>query len=220
MLYTFLKGIALGLVVSITIGPAFFAIIQTGINRGFRSGILLASGILLSDLVLILLCYMGATAIMSNNLGNNDAGVNIYIGIIGGVILIIFGTVTFIKKPDILKRRSPTYKTPVKLPGPFTYIFKGFFLNIMNPFLIFFWFAAMNWVTANAEEGMVLKYAITFFSGTLITIFSIDLLKSYIGVKIKKYLKLRVILWVNRIVGIILIIFGIGLIFTSITSFL
>jgi threonine/homoserine/homoserine lactone efflux protein len=157
---------------------------------------------------------------MSNNLGNDDAAVNIYIGIIGGVILIIFGTVTFIKKPDILKRRSPTYKTPVKIPGPVTYIFKGFFLNIMNPFLIFFWFAAMNWVTANAEEGMVLKYAITFFSGTLITIFSVDLLKSYIGVRIKKYLKLRVILWVNRVVGLILITFGIGLIFTSITNFL
>jgi hypothetical protein len=60
---------------------------------------------------------------------------------------------------------------------------------------------------------------VVFFSGTLMTIFGTDLLKSFVGIKIKKYLRPRVQLWVNRIVGISLIIFGIVLMIRVIREF-
>ena len=77
----------------------------------------------------------------------------------------------------------------------------------------------MGWVSARAEEGKLLDYVIVFFSGTLVTVFSCDLLKSFIGNKIKKYLRPRVQLWINRIVGISLIIFGIVLMIRVIREF-
>jgi threonine/homoserine/homoserine lactone efflux protein len=51
------------------------------------------------------------------------------------------------------------------------------------------------------------------------TIFGTDLLKSFIGNKIKKYLRPRVQFWINRIVGITLIIFGIVLMIRVIGDF-
>ena len=110
MIDTFLEGAALGLIVSITIGPAFFAIIQTGIHRGFSAGFLMALGIAASDVVLIGICYLGAARLFDN------PGNKLYIGLIGGILLIIFGVFTFTRKPEILLRRSSKYKTPKK-PG-------------------------------------------------------------------------------------------------------
>jgi threonine/homoserine/homoserine lactone efflux protein len=213
----FLQGVILGLVISVTIGPAFFAIIQTGITRGFRSGVLLALGIVISDITLILLAYLGAYTLFETN---GDSVYNLYLGIGGGVLLIAFGAVTFTRKPEAFKRRNPKYTAPVKEPGPLTFILKGYFMNIVNPFLILFWFAAMSWVRQNAPQGHLLNYAVTFFSGTLIVVFLMDLLKSFIGNKIKKYLTLRLLFWINKIVGITLAVFGVALILKSVWNFL
>lgn len=216
MIRLFIQGIALGLLIAITMGPAFFAIIQTGINRGFKSGIFLALGILISDLTLIVLCYLGTSFI--DRMTDQDM-FNLYLGTIGGIILIIFGTVTFTRKPEILRRRSPNYQAKIKKPGLAAQMLKGYFMNIANPFLIFFWIGAMAIVKENSSEGDFMENAIIFFSGTLVTVFMTDVLKSFIGVKIKKFMKPRILLWVNRIVGIALGVFGLVLIFRSLFKF-
>ena len=41
----FLQGILVGLTFAVLLGPAFFSLIQTSIQRGFRSGLFLALGI-------------------------------------------------------------------------------------------------------------------------------------------------------------------------------
>ena len=213
MIRVFIEGIILGLLVSITIGPAFFTIIQTGIDRGFKSAFYTALGILICDFLIISVCYLGLTSLFQKPENN------LYIGFIGGIILIIYGTYTYLKKPEILRRRSPKYKSPPLTTKHFKYVVKGFFLNILNPFIFIFWLTAVGWVSARAEEGKLLNYVIVFFSGSLITIFSLDLLKSFIGNKIKKYLRPRNQLWTNRIVGISLIIFGIVLMIRVIREF-
>ncbi|MGM0567227.1 MAG: LysE family translocator, partial [Bacteroidota bacterium] len=173
MLQILLEGFGLGLVVSFSFGPAFWAVLQTGIDRGFKWGVLLSLGIILSDVAFILISYIGAASLFSESN-------KVYIGIIGGVILIIFGIFTYTKKPEILRRRSPKYKTP-KDPRPHSLLFKGFFLNLANPFIFFFWLAAMGFITARTDETNFHQYVITFFGVALLTIFASDLLKCYVG---------------------------------------
>lgn len=198
ILNVFVEGVILGIITSFTLGPAFFAVIQTGINRGFKSGFFMALGISLSDITLISICYLGASVIF-------DSPENkLYIGIVGGILLVGFGVFTFIKKPDMLRRRSGKHKTQGSGPGPITYLLKGYFLNVLNPFLFVFWLTAMGWVGSNAPEGKLLNYTLVFFSGTLITVFGMDLLKSFVGNKIKAFLRPRIQLWINRGIGIIL----------------
>jgi threonine/homoserine/homoserine lactone efflux protein len=203
MINIFFGGTILGVILSITLGPAFFTLIQTSIDRGFIRAVQIAIGIAISDIVLIVISYMGISTILE--VGSNQA----YMGIVGGIILIMFGLHTFLKKPEMLKRRSANYKTPIADPNMFTYMGKGFLLNFLNPFLWIFWISAISGLSQQAEPEEFKSYVITFFSGTLVTVFAFDVLKSYIGMKIKKYLKLRTQYYINRIVGLSLIGFGI-----------
>ena len=213
MFRVFFEGVLWGLLVSITIGPAFFSIIQTGIDRGFKSAFYTSLGVMLCDAFIIVICYLGLTSLFQKPENK------IYIGFVGGIILIIYGTYSYLKKPDILKRRSPKYKTPPINTKQIKYVIKGFLLNIANPFIIIFWLTAVGFVSARTEDGKLINYVIVFFSGTLLTIFGTDLLKSFIGNKIKKYLRPRILLIINRIVGITLIIFGIILMIRVIQEF-
>jgi amino acid exporter len=205
MIKVFLEGMILGLIVSFTFGPAFFTIIQTSIDRGFKPAMYISLGVLICDAFLICVCFFGLTSIV------NISGNKMYIGFVGGIILIIYGTYMYLKKPDILKRRHPNYKTPAVPTTHFKYIVKGFFMNIFNPFILLFWLTSVTAITAMAGEGKLYEYFFVFFGATLMTLFASDLTKSYVGFKIKKYLRPRIQLWINRIIGIFLIVFGVVL---------
>ena len=115
MINVFLAGILLGVILSITLGPAFFTIIQTSIDRGFHRAVQIAVGVLISDIALIFVSYFGVTSLQL--LGSFQA----YMAIVGGVLLMLFGINTFRKKPEMLIRRSRNFKTPTGSPGILTY---------------------------------------------------------------------------------------------------
>lgn len=207
MFHPLLEGVIIGFTIAILTGPAFFSLIQTSIHRGLRSGLFLASGIFLSDAVLLVLCYLGASQIIYE--GQNS----LVFGIIGGTILVIYGIVTFRRKVHI----ENEYIQQIKKPGPITYILKGFFLNFANPFIWIFWMGVVVGVTSNFGVDTTSIYL--FFAGILITTFSTDFLKCFISNKIKQYLNLRVLATINHVVGIALVIFGIVLIFRVLINF-
>ena len=199
-MHPLIQGAILGLTLSALLGPALFTLLQTSIHRGIKSAIFLAFGIFLSDISVVYLALMGALQLINQK--NNY----IIVGVIGGTILIGFGLYTFYHKIHIDENNKAI---EVRLPGPLTYILKGYFLNIMNPFVWFFWISAMVGVTATFED----KYDVMiFFIGTLSTIFFSDILKAFIADKIKAHLNTNILVRVNHAVGILLVIFGIFLI--------
>jgi threonine/homoserine/homoserine lactone efflux protein len=214
MVYLFFQGILLGLLVSISLGPAFFAIIQTGITRGFRNGIFMAAGISLSDVMLVTISYLIGASLF------DDANNKVYVGLVGGIILIIFGSVSWAKKPDIMHMRHLNMdEVNLRTRGPLSYVLKGFFMNIANPFLFFFWFGALGFVGKNSDQGHILESTVVFFSGSFITIFLADVLKSFVGGKIKRYLSPRREIFINKSVGLALVAFGIILIFRTLIDY-
>jgi len=200
-MHPFIQGIILGLTLSALLGPALFTLLQTSIHRGLKSGIFLAFGIFLSDVSVVYLALLGALQLINQK--NNY----IIVGVIGGSILIGFGIYTFLHKINIDDNNKGL---EVRVPGPLTYILKGFFLNIMNPFVWFFWISAMVGVSATLAGD---KHAImTFFVGTLLTVLSADVLKVFIAHRIKDHLNVNILVRVNHVVGIFLIGFGLFLI--------
>ncbi len=196
----FLEGAIIGLTLSVLLGPALFSLIQTSIHRGFRSGAMLAVGIFFSDLALIFLSYLGAMQILSSD--NN----RLLFGFISGMILISYGIFALSRKTKtnengdmILEKENNRYK----------YLIKGFFLNIANPFVWIFWMGLTVGVTAN--YGNDTHAAFLFFSGTLFTIISTDLIKVYVAKAIKGLLNPNNIKRLNQIVGVLLILFGLVL---------
>ncbi|MDO9510867.1 MAG: LysE family transporter [Bacteroidales bacterium] len=195
-----INGVVVGVTLAFLIGPALFVLLQTSILRGFKAGILIALGIFLSDLTVLLLCHAG----ISQFLGA-DPRQNLYFGIIGGIVLIIFGTVTFSRKA-VPENSGDDVEVEIKVPAPMIFVLKGYFLNIANPGVWFVWVTAL--VGVSSAYGVNNRDISLFFAGALVTILATDTLKSFIAHKIKHLLSDSVILWTNRAVGIVLIVIG------------
>ncbi len=194
-----------GLLLGITLatlfgfGPALLALLQTSLSRGFKSGIALAFGIFLSDLFLVLLSFEGAIQVVE------EPKNKLAFGLVGGVILIVFGVITYLRKVQ-----TQAEEIKVKNPRIFAFIMKGFFLNVANPFIWIFWMGAMIAVSANyqKEESAILL----MFTITLLTVLSSDILKSFLAGKLKPLITSKLLTTINRIAGIGLILFGISLV--------
>jgi threonine/homoserine/homoserine lactone efflux protein len=204
MLEGFLSGILLGLTMAIMLGPALFSLLQTSIHKGFKAGMYMALGIFASDLLLVALSYLGVSAFLTEK--NNS----FIFGIVGGIVIILFGLFTFRKKAPPkadLDGDDPISIEPVK---PFKYMIKGFALNILNPFLLIFWVGWMAYVGNTFGTRSI--ETVVFFAGCLSTVLATDLLKCFIAGKIKQYLKPKIVLILNYILGAVLIILGVYMI--------
>lgn len=202
MIRVIAEGVVLGITLAFLVGPSFISLIQTSIHRGFYAGVQFASGIALSDITLIVLSYVGLLQIYDSN------SQYLIIGIIGGSIMIGFGIITFKRKYSIPSNIHINLK--VQTGRFFKYFFKGYLLNIFNPFLLIFWVGVMGLITT--------KYSIPsqevhlFFVSCIMAVFGTDVIKVLIARKIKTYLNIRVLTILNRVVGSMLVLFGIVLI--------
>jgi len=194
----------MGLTITISIGPGFMALFQTSIVRGVKAGVVLAFGILISDLVLISVSYFGLSNLILK--GNHTI-----LGIIAGSVLIISGSISVLAKP------TTHFNNPSDLPDLTSrlpiLLLKGFLLNIANPFVLMFWIGVMGF--AATSYGMHSSGFFIFFLG-LSTAFSSDLMKCYLSGFLKKVLSSRTITIVNKVLGIIFIVIGIVIIYKMI----
>ncbi len=206
-----LEGAILGLTLAFLIGPAFITLVQTSIHQGLKSGLLFAAGISLSDITLIFLSYLGAIQILT------DESNQFIVGIIGGIILIVFGLITFFKKYKVKTHRGIEVKLTVTGGGRIRYMLKGFFMNILNPFLLIFWLGVMSFVSARFGVGT--KEVVVFFTAAITMVFLTDTVKCLIASHIGRYLNISVLIWVNRIVGFSLMAFGVIMFFRAFLYF-
>src|SRR6516165_10298359 len=79
------KGVQLGIVLAFLVGPVFFTIVQTSVERGFWNGALVAIGVSISDVLYVTICYFGLFQFL------NDPGSKKNMAYLGGAILIAFG---------------------------------------------------------------------------------------------------------------------------------
>jgi threonine/homoserine/homoserine lactone efflux protein len=202
MFETFIRGAVIGFSMSIVfIGPSLFALIQTSIKNGFRSAAAMALGISLSDILLVFLAYLGAAQFLHN------PKVKFYEGIGGSAVLFIFGIYELFQKHEDPKeakigRLEAVANINKRLP---LMLVKGFFLNLLNPFVLFMWILWMSTVSSryNTKEEIL-----SFFAGTLGIIFLLDLLKSLAANRLKKILTHKLMIIIHYIMAIALIISG------------
>ena len=90
------------------------------------------------------------------------------------------------------------------------FVLKGFLLNSLNPGVPVFWLSVISVV--KMKEHYSFAHEALFFGCLLTTVFSLDLLKSFVSHRVKELLTPVVLHWMNRIIGIILIGIGVSLI--------
>jgi threonine/homoserine/homoserine lactone efflux protein len=208
------EGIGLGLTLAILTGPAFFALLQTSIRNGYKSGIAFALGVFISDTTLISLSYLGALNLFSNPKNS------FITGIIGGTIMIVFGIFNIFQKHP-LELQQGKGKVEKLLPAKATLTvsaLKGFAINLVNPFVIIFWIGVVSVESTRYKFSEADVFSL--FCSALLTVFGTDILKVLAANKITLLLSPKILLWINRIAGLILIISGLSLICKVANSFL
>lgn len=194
-----INGFLFGLLLCVLIGPVFFALIQTAIERGFFSGFFMAVGIAISDSAYIVLTYLGVSKLVDN------PSFNMWLGGIGGTIMLVFG-IFYLFKPIPTKGLKQLHAEDTKW---FQQILKGFALNGINPFVLIFWIGIISKVTVTYQYST--NQAITFFIVLVATVFLVDILKSYFAMKLSEIVTPRFMRIMNRVVGIALILFSLRL---------
>jgi threonine/homoserine/homoserine lactone efflux protein len=185
-------------------GPAFFALINTGIKHGYKTGSLLAMGVVLSDfivcLLIIFLVHFGATTYIQDEKSQR------FMGIMAGIVLIVFGALHF-RQPVPGTQNSVS----VKLPTAGAMIGKGFLLNSLNPAVWLLWLGNVTAVSKTLHYSVV--NMILYFGITLGLVLLVEIGKVAASGKLKKLLTARLMYLINIFTGILLVIFGVVLIY-------
>jgi len=187
------NGLIFGLLFLFALGPAFFALIQTSIQQGFKKAVFLAVGISISDTFYVLVVLFGMAKILQGD------EFKLWVGIFGSVMLLSYAAYSWFKKPKIIE------EDVVEASNYAKQILKGLFLNGLNPLIIVSWGTLVSAVTINFEYGF--NSQIQFFAGMLITILSMDIGKAFVANKLKHLITPKFIKRMNRTVAVILVLF-------------
>lgn len=199
MLEAIWKGILLGLLLSISVGPVIFSILKQSINNGIKGGMAFIIGVSFSDVSL------AVAANFFTELFSQLTEYRQYIGIGGSVFLITVGLYfLFFKKVHVNEEGKQILK--VRKRDYLKLFLAGYFMNILNPAVILFWLTTATAFISNTSEQRLIIFGIA-----LALVFAGDVLKVVLAGKLRRRLTPRNIHLINRLNGIILVGFGIAL---------
>lgn len=200
----FLAAIPFSLLLVVSTGPVFFVIIETSISKGARHAFCVDIGAVIADIVFILIALFGANTI-HQNLETNPSWF-----LLGGVVLIGFGLISYIRTRR--NKNHVVFATEQLKKGNYLfYIGKGFLLNIINMGTLLFWLGLV--VLFGTKYQMDYGKILPFFSYILVVYLSFDLIKIYLAKQLKTKLTPQVIYKLKQFVHVILILFGLFFIF-------
>lgn len=200
MLEAVLKGLGFGLLLSIAVGPVLFSIIKQSLNNGHRGGFAFVLGVSASDVSLVLISNLFTELFNSIKLYKTE------IGVAGCIFLVSIGIYfLFLKKVKVNEQGQQIFTFRKR---DYAKIFlSGYFMNTLNPAVLIFWIT-----TSTAVLYHTVNNRIIIFSTCLIWMLGTDILKVFLAGKIRNRLTPHNIHIINRVNGIILILFGIALI--------
>ena len=211
MITPLIKGLVLGLILSISVGPIIFAIIKHSINSGRKAGLSFVAGVSTSDISLVLFCNF-FTGLFATALAHKNK-----IALAGSVFLIALGVYTlFFKKVSISENANSVAEklTWQKYLGLYL---SGFFMNTLNPGVFLFWFA---WTAAIVADAAVASnpanYKAVVFITCLAFVLASDIVKVVLSEKLRPKLNAKNLHIINQVAGAILIGFGIFLFYGAI----
>lgn len=200
-----LKASSVGFLLSIMIGPVFFLLLETSIRRGFREALVFDLGVLASDALYILFAYIFYAEVDKISSGENKA----LFGFIGGGIFIIYGVYNFFKKKQL--ESNPSIGAPDMKMDYVKSFLKGFLLNFANPMILFYWFSVLTLANQSIDDGDSDFMIFLFLFIVLATFLGFDLLKIVGAKKLKPLVTERVLIGLNRLIGLVFFLLGIVL---------
>jgi threonine/homoserine/homoserine lactone efflux protein len=201
-----LKGFKFGMLLQLAVGPMCLMVFNTSATHGFLAAVTLVIAIALIDGLYIALSGLGVAAVLNKN------HIKIAIKILGCIVLVVFGfnTIlgvfgyTFLPNISIFKEVNSK-----------SIFIQGLLLTASNPLTIIFLSGVLS--TQVIEKDLNRRELFLFGIGCVLSTLVFLTTVALCGSILSGFLPNLVILIFNVAVGIVLVFFGIKLLFKNVT---
>jgi threonine/homoserine/homoserine lactone efflux protein len=202
MIDAIVKGFAISLLLIFSVGPVIFSVIKQSITHGRRGGFTFVAGVWLSDIIWVILSVSFSEAIKTL------LDFKIPIGIAGCCFLIGMGIYfTFLKKikpRQTVEIAGDVLTSEGERTNYFAIFTSGFLINTLNPAVISFWIL----MAASLAVDYTFNQRILIFIICLGVNMLADVGKVLGAGSLGKKLSDKNILLINRLSGVLYLIFG------------
>jgi threonine/homoserine/homoserine lactone efflux protein len=199
-LSAFLYGLPVGFAFSFALGPVFFSLIKTSLERGFRAAASIASGVIVADILLLAIAYGGVDTFLPKS----NVDVTFWVEILGSLLLLGLGIGTMVKKPQNTEGGILPQERRI-----LTHLSMGFFLNLLNPANFFEWMGTASLLKSKYHFDTFEN--VSFFTGTLLAVFFTELSVAYFATRLRPILSPKIIYRINIVSGTVFIGSGLWL---------
>ena len=209
LFYTIWRGLAIGILISAPMGPVGILCIQRTLYKGRKTGFYTGIGAAISDLFYCILTGFGLSFIEEFLERNQNI-----IQLVGSAVLIAFAIYLFKKNP------ASSLKTPQEESehiSPHKNILGGFLFTFSNPlilFLIIGLFARFNFSIPEISFYYYIAGYVAIFCGCVLWWQFV----TYLVNKLRAHFNLRSMWLINRIIGVIILLFAIVGIATGVSN--
>ncbi len=203
MLEDILSAIPLGFVLSFMIGPVFFVLLETSVVKGIKAAIVFDLGVVLADIIFILIAYFSSYRLIQTI--KDDPALFIF----GGLILLSYGLITFVKHKQGSKNIDPENPVELARHNYFNLFVKGFFLNFINVGVLGFWLMIL--ISIGPKLELKPSRMLTFLTTLIITYFIVDIFKILLAKQLRNKLNPKNILTIKKAISFVLVISGVFL---------
>lgn len=178
------------------LGTVFFCLLQNSIINGFKSGLYISAGVIVSDIVLIVLGHFSAT------LFPGGGTTEMIVRICGAAFLMAMGISNLLKKKKLLFPKAEN-------KNPFVLASKGFMLNALNPANYMSWLAVAATITNVLHFNTSQQWL--YYAGALSGIFAMEMLISFGAISLKRFISDQFLRRLDFVLGVVFILFAIVL---------
>jgi len=194
-----ISGLLLGLFIAISVGPTLFAVIRFSMHHSYKAGLAFVFGVSFSDILYVTLANYASAGL--SFLAAHEK----IIAYSGSALFVGIGLAALLRK---YKPQRPKRSKDIKISrGAYLKIWgSGFLMNALNPAAIVLWIGA----AVKAADYSIWQRVI-FFGVCLGIVLSGDISKVLLADKIRVWLTLRKIMYLNRISAVCILLFGLAL---------
>jgi threonine/homoserine/homoserine lactone efflux protein len=140
------------------------------------------------------------------------------IALAGAGFLLLMGLYTlFFKKLKLENMGTDGVNKKVSIKDLVSSYFSGFLMNTLNPSVFLFWFAWTAAINTSADDtSNPIQYKLIVFGTCLGFVLLSDLIKVFLAGKLRPRLTEKSLLWINRVSGMIILIFSAALLYSAI----
>ncbi|MCQ2249694.1 MAG: LysE family translocator [Bacteroidales bacterium] len=198
---TLYSGVIIGLLAASPVGAVAILCMQKTIQRGFFHGWFMGVGSAFGDFVYAIIAGFGLTYI-SNFLIEN----RLVLGIVGGLLMIYLGLKVFRANPVEQWKQAKSPQSNKK--NPFSGFATSFALTVSNPLTIIV-FGTLFTASGSVNTPGFADTCVELLGVIIGAILWWTLLVSIVNI-FRRKIGPRVLLWINKIMGISIMLFGIS----------